>query len=167
MAEKPGGAKKEDADNPNPSNVKNPKPQPDDYLAIANQRRSLGYALAGGAIVGFIALVVWLVFWGLPEIKPVPVADGTALQVPVFIAYVSGHVAITVACAYFLYQLLRAGERLSLPHWWIDKAIEKDGAILHAMLGVRTPAAEVEAALTAVGRLAEVAKGKHEKPGEE
>ena len=58
------------------------------------------------------------------------------------LAKMIGHGLLTFAFIWFCYQLLRVGERMSIPHWWL-----KNSRALHVLLGVQHPTEHVRPTL--------------------
>ncbi len=127
---------------------------PQTLSGILNRRRHLGYFLGFLSILGFIVLAV-ATFMHLAEFRA---PDLNEVPFPRFCVLVAGNVAVTVALAYFLYQMLKAAERMAVPAHWV----ERNPHLLGAMLGIKDPISmlpditgAVEKALDPVLRIAE------------
>ena len=103
-------------------------------------RMWFGYGVGGLAIVAFVALTGWS-FIHLGDLARAPFDTMELQRLGIL---VGGHVLITFAVALFIYQMLRAGERLSLPHTWVQQVLGSDPTFLRALLGVRNPLALAE-----------------------
>lgn len=94
-----------------------------------SQRRRIGYSLGAISLLGFGCLTrsVFGHLENLPKLE-------TPEQ---FYVYVVAHAVVTAALVWFLYQLLKAAERMLLPVHYIDQVLFNDPALLRALIGVQ------------------------------
>lgn len=111
---------------------------------ITASRRKFGYWTMMAAGIGILGLA----FYAFRSIDKM-IADKELLGERLWIA-VGSHGVVTVAVIYFLYQVLRAGERLSIPYWWVERHV--DGARL--ALGINDPARTVQKAVVEIAETA-------------
>ncbi len=117
---------------------------PTDELAIITRRRSIGYGL-GAASVVMVTTVFIVTLCALPPIEPP--ADAQHVEWP--IAILAAHALVTFGFIVFCYQLLRMGERFSIPYWWVKKLQD-----ISAVLGVKvSPANDAATILEAATKL--------------
>lgn len=128
--------------------------------AILSRRRFAGYVAMIFGVVGIVALG-WHSFRALVNLT----SETGGLSDTVILATFLAHAIITVALVMFFYQLMRAGERLMLPHWLGTKP--EDVEVMRIMVGVEPPmrsalkmVREVSEAVRPLTKLAEVPKGK-------
>lgn len=118
------------------------------FSSITDTRRCWGYALKCVAILGVVAAVL-ISFSDLRALAE-QAAQGEFNQGGLgrerLWLFVGGHALITVAAIYFFYQLLRAGERLALPYWWVERNPDA-----RMMLGVQDPASTIRKAAEEIG----------------
>jgi hypothetical protein len=101
------------------------------YTNYEHRRRHLGYALGGISISGMVALIVFA-FWSLHRLIEPP---KDVLGERFVWVVVAGHSVVTVAAAFFAYQMLKAAERLIFPAWWAKSSRK----LMAAMLGIKDP----------------------------
>lgn len=101
------------------------------FATITTRRRILGYWLGGGAIAGILGAAS-LSAWSFHRLA----AEAERYAPGRFWALAGGHVVLTLGLVFFFYQVLRAAERLALPHWWVERNPE----LARLMLGIRDPA---------------------------
>lgn len=87
-----------------------------DAVDTAKQRRITGWWTGGLAIVGVIG-VIFVAALSLPTVPGIAtvVNDKSGLGLYYLWTIVGAHTAVNLAAIYFLYQLLRAAERMLLP----------------------------------------------------
>ncbi len=114
-------------------------------------RAFFGYILGGLSLLGFVgvAILVFAHLEGLLALKD--------LSDRVFITYVVGHAVATVAIVWFLYQLLKVSERMTLPSYYVDQVISSEPSFLRALLGVEDPTAGVKNLTAPVAALVKAA----------
>lgn len=101
------------------------------FGGVETFRRRLGYGLGLVSILLMVGLVGFS-FWSLHSYLQKPT---NGFEEHFTWLLVAGHAVITVAAAFFSYQLLRASERLSIPAWWA----KGDSRLMGAMLGIESP----------------------------
>lgn len=104
--------------------------EPEAYLKAGDVRRIIGFFTLG---LGSIALGVFVV-WSLNALDNLQLPKEEASH-PLFYAKVAAHAVISIATVWFGYQLLRAGERMSLQHWLTPD-------LARILIGIRGPAEE-------------------------
>jgi hypothetical protein len=97
----------------------------DRYDKILKWRRRIGYCLAVFGIGG----IIYLAYHVIRNLEAIVDKPPTT---PLLYIYVGGHAVVTVALVFFAYQLIRAAERLIMPHWWTVETAR-------TMLGIRDP----------------------------
>lgn len=111
-------------------------------------RHRVGYAL-GLLSVGLFVVAAVFIFKDLEML----IGEKTAqLSEHQFYAYVAGHACSMVACVWFLYQVLKAAERLMLPRYYIDQVIGREPTMLRALLGIDDPSSN----LKVIGQAADI-----------
>lgn len=137
--------------NPNPVTPMPIDPKARETLSsITKFRRIIGYVLGLASLGGFI-FAGCLTYQHLTDLT-----GNTELQksLPQFSILVSGHVAITVALVFFLYQMLKAAERMVVPANWV----ENNPQLMGAILDIKDPISSVPAILEGVAKVIEAGK---------
>ncbi|MDP2308592.1 MAG: hypothetical protein Q8P18_21405 [Pseudomonadota bacterium] len=115
-------------------------------------RRAFGYGTACVGVLLFLGLAYYTHIELAGLVAHLPKKAGAAERT--FYAILAVRAVVAVAFAWFCYQIVRAGERMALPHW--------QAAHAEALLGVRTPLRQMRAMLHEVAELA----GKLQKGGD-
>lgn len=118
------------------------------------QRSNRGYGLGLFAIAGAVGLAVYS-FCSLRDM-----AEGFKGETPrleVFYVNAAAHVVITVAVVWFIYQLLRAAERMVLP-----RHLQNDAELARTLLGINSPQREIARTVQQLLGLVVKLKGTHE-----
>lgn len=108
-------------------------------FALAQQRRLVGYVV-GIIGMGLVVGILWTSHGSLAHL--LPLADVSDRHFHFLIVLIASHAIVAVAGIAFGYQLLRAAERMLMPHWWV-----RNPEIAAVMLGMRHPARDVHAAV--------------------
>ncbi len=99
-------------------------------------RRWVGYVLG---LIGF-GCVLGPAYLALKSINQIDVAALAAPNhrqtVALLAVKVGGEALISIALVYFGYQMLKAAERMVLPHWWATK---ENLPVVRTMLGIDSP----------------------------
>jgi hypothetical protein len=85
------------------------------------------------------SLLMWWSFRGLDAVAFRVWPDPSAIRKTHVVAAMIGHVALHLASVWFAAQLLKVGERFSLPAAWVQRGIVMQPSLLRAMLGVDDP----------------------------
>jgi hypothetical protein len=104
------------------------------FFKVGRVRRSFGYVLMIAAFASMGALGVWSLL-GIDGISSLN-AKGNTEPLELLLVKSGAHAIITLALVWFGYQMLKAGERLILPHWYAEKSI----GIGKLFLGIQEPA---------------------------
>jgi hypothetical protein len=109
--------------------------------AVTDMRRrsNVGYGLGATAIVGAVVLAIYS-FCSLHRMAGAFSGGGTDRPLEVFYVSVGGHAAITIAMVWFIYQVLRAAERMALPR----HLLSGDADMARTLLGISSPHREVQ-----------------------
>jgi hypothetical protein len=107
------------------------KAEQSEAIAQLKRRHCVGYGVGALALVA-AAVLAWHSFCGLSRIAKAW-ADSKA-PLPVFYVNAGGHVVITIAVVWFIYQVLRAAERMVLPSHWAN-----DVEMARTLLGIASP----------------------------
>lgn len=142
---------------PLPADMEGKKdPQLDEAVKAQNLRANVGYLLGLASLLAAAAIIIYS-FCSLSKLhlqQATEPGSTDSISVHVFYVQVGGHVLITVAAIWFLYQLLRAAERLALPRAWAQNP-----EVARAMLGINSPLNEVSGLLTQLITLAKKIPG--------
>jgi hypothetical protein len=117
---------------------------------VSPARTRIGMALVALSIIGYVGLVV-MVLCDLGELLK---KDPAALPMERFVIFIGGHVGITITAAWFLYQLLKAAERMMLPSYYVDQVLSREPWFLSHLLGIKGPTTQ----LKSVKEMLEMAK---------
>lgn len=132
-----------------PSSAQPPSVATEQEALILRRRAWAGISI-GGLGIAFVAVVAW---WSLHHLHKSVGSIQSRDAAIVHIAQLIAQSAVAVAVVFFAYQLLRAAERLLLPHW----LLRRDHVdLLKLMLGVDTPADGAVKVAQAFQRTAEV-----------
>jgi len=82
---------------------------------------------------------------------------GETPRLEVFYVNAAAHVVITVAVVWFIYQLLRAAERMVLP-----RHLQNDAELARTLLGINSPQREIARTVQQLLGLVVKLKGTHE-----
>lgn len=115
-----------------------------DFEKIVLMRRAIGYAI-GFAACALIGVLLYTAYGHFREFAKDPFSS---LEPHYFWAIMAGHTLVTIAFVLFLYQMVKAAERLILPWWWVEQHPET----AKLMLGMTDPAST---AAKIAGELAE------------
>lgn len=116
----------------------------DSQASWVDQRKTFGMVI-GGVGMFIILAAGGLALNHLWSEKIDKNATRSALWI--FSVKLGAEAVVAVALVYFGYQLLRAGERMLMPHWWVT-AGQID--VLRAMLGIDSP---VDGAVKGISKL--------------
>ncbi|WP_373047165.1 hypothetical protein [Vulgatibacter sp.] len=114
------------------------KPAIKDRIAIGQFRRRAGYAMSwvgSGLILAVLGIALLKADSYLTEWMD---ADTDLVHLCIRLG---AHGTITFALVFFLYQIVKAGERMALPYWWVSDVRDVD--FIRAMLGIKTPVSAV------------------------
>lgn len=105
---------------------------------IIQNRRNLGYLIGLLGVAG----VVFLIWRSFCEINELTQGRSDKLVIAGLVA----HGIVAVAGVFFCYQLIRAGERMLFPHWWLSRDVE----VAKVMLGITDPVSQATKILQTV-----------------
>lgn len=95
-------------------------------LSVTTGRRAMGYALMGFSGLAILAVFFFSAAY-LHELTELP----KDFPQDRFWLLVGGRVIETIVTIYFLYQVLKASERMAMPYWWAERYPE----VVRLMLG--------------------------------
>jgi hypothetical protein len=121
--------------------------QVETYAEDLHVRKWLGYGIGTVGIL-VVGLTAFWAFWEIAKLRE-PL---TELALRAAYAKLAAHAVVSVAVVFFGYQLVRAAERMILPHWWIQP---HHCELLQLLLGVDTP---VRASTKTVEKLTDLVK---------
>lgn len=115
------------------------------------RRTALGYTLGAIAISSFVALGIASYL----HLDQLLAPEHAALEGARFYVFVAGEAVVTMALVWFIYQLLKMAERMTLPSHYIEQSLARDPTFARSLLGVQDPAVGVKSAGEALEALAE------------
>lgn len=134
------------------------KPSTEEALDEVVFRLTTGRVLFVTSIIGVVALLVYTSHtlgssYQLPTSCTPKEFNGPACTVAqrFEFTHLGAHAILMAAAFYFLYQLLRAGERMLIPAFWHDRP-----AFVALMLGIKSPLETVDALLGQLEKAARI-----------
>ena len=109
----------------------------DDAVATMRQRATIGYWLGAAALGAALGLAFYS-FCSLNRMETAFAGDKPP-PLEAFYVTVGGHAVVTIALVWFIYQVLRAAERMALP-----RHLANDPDIARTLLGISSPQREVQ-----------------------
>lgn len=135
------------------------KVSPQTLSSITKRRRTVGYLLGISSVAGFIFLA-GLTYNHLAALAETKEIERVFAQ---FCVLAAAHVAVTLGFVFFLYQLLKAAERMVIPANWVENSPQ----LLGAILGIKDPISAlpevsegIEKTVGAISRLVDSVKAK-------
>lgn len=105
-------------------------------------RATLGLAVGACSILFFVLLAI-VSFVHLHQLLD---QKTSGIEGARFFVFVGGQALVTMALVWFLYQLLKAAERMLLPSHYIMQVLARDPGFVRALIGVQDPAVGVKTA---------------------
>ncbi|MGA9525960.1 MAG: hypothetical protein WBV82_31160 [Myxococcaceae bacterium] len=124
------------------------------YALVLAERRAVGYALGLFGIVGICALLYGS-YSHIERVWALTSQDLPTNVLKLLMAQLAAYAAVTVAGVYFLYQVLRAAERMVLPGFWATRNVELARVMLGLQDPVRASTKAVEQSIEVASKLAE------------
>lgn len=115
------------------------------------RRTGLGYALGAIAIGSFVGLAIA----SYVHLGQLLAPEYAGLEGARFYVFVAGEAVVTMALVWFIYQLLKMAERMTLPSHYIEQSLARDPTFARSLLGVQDPAVGVKSAGEALEALAD------------
>jgi hypothetical protein len=123
------------------------------YALLLAERRAVGYMLGLFGVAGMCVLL-YSSYSHIERVWPV----GQALPdnvLTLVLGQLAAYAAVTIAGVFFLYQVLRAAERMVLPGFWATRNVELARVMLGLQDPVRSSTRAVEQGIEVAAKMAE------------
>ncbi len=124
------------------------------YAQVLVERRSVGYALGLFGIIG-LCVLLYSSYSHIGRVWALTSQELPTNVLKLMFAQLAAYAAVTVAGVYFLYQVLRAAERMVLPGFWATRNVELARVMLGIQDPVRASSKAVEQSIEVASKLAE------------